>query len=378
VAVVDSELKPFAAAMLSPLLSLLAASAMRPPPAMMPTCRALPPRMSSAQVTAAAVIADTPPSSGERSALVLGWFFAKDRELDYVRRMYEKNGFTDIVIKASQVAVVSKPRGWYRSLRARLPGNAQQPSDDDDEPDLDRHFDVVHCMSGGFLALYVMLQSGVKLRFSQLLFDSTPILPKPAAFTKFARAYLRSIGLTLPLKLLPKRLHQGLILARWWISIYYIQLKHRVLSMLGRQQDAKLDRWQRGPVKWALRGDYDRVSRHALGTIYDTAAQGSGSEIIFLYNPDDPFISETDVSAAADLARTVGLRTKQVHVGADHIKAIFKMPRTLFDLIGEAQHGATHGGVPTNTDPAAAHDSAHDSAAGPRLQLIRELVLEGN
>ena len=48
IAVVDSELKPFAAAMLSPLLSLLAASAMRPPPAMMPTCRALPPRMSSA------------------------------------------------------------------------------------------------------------------------------------------------------------------------------------------------------------------------------------------------------------------------------------------------------------------------------------------
>ena len=54
------------------------------------------------------------------------------------------------------------------------------------------------------------------------------------------------------------------------------------------------------------------------------------------------------------------------------------MPRTLFDLIGEPQQGATHGGVPTNTDPAAAHDSAHDSATGPRLQLIRDLVLEGN
>ena len=128
---------------------------------------------------------------------------------------------------------------------------------------------------------------------------------QPAAFTRFARAYLASIGLRLPLKLLPERLHQWLVEGRWWLSIFYIKMKHRLLTLLGRLQGVELNRWMSGPVDWGLSGDYDRVATHALGTIYEGAAQCAGSEIIFLYNKADPFIDPADVANAAELARGV-------------------------------------------------------------------------
>jgi len=307
-------------------------------------------------------------AEGGRSALVLGWFFAKPRELDYVRRMYEKNGFTDVIVRASQVAVISKPRGWYRTVRRRLQGRS---AEDDNEPTLDRHFDVVHCMSGGFLALYVLIQSGVRLRFSQLLLDSTPILPKPAAFTRFSRAYLESVGLKLPLRLLPLKLHQAFVNLRWWLQVSYIQLRHWLLTFFGSQQGEVLNRWARGPVSWAASGQYDRVATHALGTVYDQAAETSDSEIIFLYNPEDPFISAQDVTVAADLARSVGLRVKQVQVAADHVKAIFKMPRTIFSLITP---NALQAQATPEEDAAAEVDAQPSDAMG--MQRLEERLEE--
>ena len=90
----------------------------------------------------------------------------------------------------------------YRTIRRRLQPRRLAKLQAQDVPianaDLDRHFDVVHCMSGGFLQLYVLLRSGIHLNFSTLLFDSTPILPKPVAFTTFARAYMRSAGWIIP------------------------------------------------------------------------------------------------------------------------------------------------------------------------------------
>merc|ERR1719424_2208393 len=300
-------------------------------------------------------------SATARSVLVMGWFFATDRELDYVRRMYSRNGFTDVVIQPSQVGIIAKPRGWYRSMRRRLQPRRRQKHADRNDPlpteQLGRHFDVVHCMSGGFLALYVLLRSKVGLRFSTLLCDSTPILPKPAAFTRFARAYLASIGLRLPLKLLPERLHQWLVEGRWWLSIFYIKMKHRLLTLLGRLQGVELNRWMSGPVDWGLSGDYDRVATHALGTIYEGAAQCAGSEIIFLYNKADPFIDPADVANAAELAREVGLAVREVETSTDHIKALFSSPRTVFSLLRRGGEGG---------EEAAAGDAAREGggAAG--------------
>ena len=265
-----------------------------------PTWRATPPTMrpASALEQAADVATRTVPvctgqteqctneSPTARSVLVLGWFFATERELEYVRRAYKRNGFTDIVIQPSQVGIIAKPRGWYRSMRRRLQPRRKQKHEDANcalpAEQLGRHFDVVHCLSGGFLALYVLLRSGVDLRFNRLLFDSTPILPKPSAFTRFARAYMESVGLALPLKLFPAALHLWLVSARWWLSITYIKLKHTLLETIGRMQGDELNRWTDGPVQWALDGDYDRVSRHALGTIYEGAARCKGSELIFM------------------------------------------------------------------------------------------------
>jgi hypothetical protein len=78
---------------------------------------------------------------------------------------------------------------------------------------LSRRFDTVHVMSGGFLNLYLNMVermpwflganfstlviilpvsqvSGAQLDFDTLILDSTPILPKPESFTRFARAYM--------------------------------------------------------------------------------------------------------------------------------------------------------------------------------------------
>jgi len=333
-----------------------------------------------------------------RSALILGWFFAKDRELEYVRRMYAKNGFDEVVIRPSKVGLISKPRGWYRTLRRQLqPGRRRaeprsQSVDSQSLDSLDRHFDVVHCMSGGFLALYVLLRSKVGLRFSTLLCDSTPILPKPAAFTRFARAYLASIGLRLPLKLLPERLHQWLVEGRWWLSIFYIKMKHRLLTLLGRLQGVELNRWMSGPVDWGLSGDYDRVATHALGTIYEGAAQCAGSEIIFLYNKADPFIDPADVANAAELAREVGLAVREVETSTDHIKALFSSPRTVFSLLrrggeggeeaaaGDAAReggGAAGGAAGAAAPPASALLATAQKAATTMTERIDSLVFHG-
>ena len=276
-------------------------------------------------------------ASTQRSALVLGWFFASDRELEHVRKMYLRNGYTDVVIQPTNFGVISKPRGWYRSMRKRWIPHHVETSIREQQPlpnaELARHFDVVHCLSGGFLALYVLLGSGVGLRFSTLLFDSTPILPQPAAFTRFARAYMRQAGLGPLLRVFPAAFHQWLVQMRWAISLVYIKLRHRALRLLGHQQSPELSTWVDGPVSWALRGDYARASEAALSTINECAANCDGSEMIFMYNPDDPFIDPADVGRAATLARKAGLSVREELVPFEHIKGLFSAPRTIFNLL---------------------------------------------
>lgn len=279
--------------------------------------------------------ADATEANSQRSALVLGWFFASDRELDHVRKMYVRAGFTDVVIQPTKFGVISKPRGWYRSMRKRWLHPETSISEERPLPnaELARHFDVVHCLSGGFLALYVLLSSGVGLRFSTLLFDSTPILPKPAAFTRFARAYMRQAGLGPLLQVFPETVHQWLVQMRWAFSLAYIKLRHRALRILGHPQSPELSTWVNGPVSWALSGDYTRASEAALGTINARASSCAGSELIFMYNPDDPFIDPADVGRAAALARKAGLSVREELVPFEHIKGLFSAPKTIFNLL---------------------------------------------
>ena len=93
--------------------------------------------------------------------------------------------------------------------------------------ELDREFDVVHCMSGGFLNLYLLLSAHVPLRCRTLVMDSTPILPQPRAFVRFARAYMRENGLAAVPALLPEPLHTAFYTARWSLGALYVRIKHK-------------------------------------------------------------------------------------------------------------------------------------------------------
>ena len=130
-----------------------------------------------AQHAAAATAASESSAESGKSALVLGWFGAQDKELEFVKKIYKKKGFGDVVVQPSPIATCSKPRGWYRSVaslsRAMEKHQAVGGSDADGASStakdealekalaIGRDFDVVHVMSGGFLNLYLTLLSGV-------------------------------------------------------------------------------------------------------------------------------------------------------------------------------------------------------------------------
>lgn len=132
-------------------------------------------------------------------------------------------------------------------------------------------------------------------------------------------------------------------------------------------------------MSWALSGDWDRVARHAIGTVLagfdatrDAATSSSAPspsatspsarrpaalpKLILLHNPSDPFLDPTDVQLTASLASAVGIPTVVLPVRYDHVQALFASPRTIFDVLGatktsgkaaamasggEAQHSAT-------------------------------------
>lgn len=327
---------------MSPLLAILSVTGWMSPSAVHTfgaspkslSTNILAPRMAASSSTVSAPHA----ASGheKKSVLVLGWFFAKERELEYVRRMYEKNGFDEVVVQPSEVGVISKPRGWYRLMRRRLqpdrlgPERGPLPNES-----LSREFTVVHCLSGGFLALYVLLRSGIDLRFATLLCDSTPILPKPSAFARFVRAYIRSVGLALPP--FAESVLTWLVAWRWRAGILYIRMRHMLLRALGRPQGEALSAWQEGPVQWGLAGDYDRVARHALGTVFAACARHDGFRSLeLLYNPEDPFLDMDGVREAASEAQACGLNVRETQVKADHIKACFSSPKTVFGVLDES------------------------------------------
>ena len=53
------------------------------------------------------------------------------------------------------------------------------------------------------------------------------------------------------------------------------------------------------------------------------------------YNPDDPFISTSDVNHAACLARAVGLPVREVLVDVDHVKGLFQRDaaKRIFEIL---------------------------------------------
>ena len=180
-----------------------------------------------------------------------------------------------------------------------------------------------------------------------------------------------------------------IVRARWTLSVLYIRTKHQLASLLGQLQGCELNQWAgaEGPVAWALAGDYDRVARHALGTIYEGAAQCKDSNLIFMYNPKDPYLDAKDVQLSASLAHEVGLPVHEVHVQADHVKALFSVPRTIFGLLSPPQgregHEATSGehvhySSATVAGPAESHRPEAQLGAEALHERISTLVRTGH
>jgi hypothetical protein len=51
-----------------------------------------------------------------KSVLIIAWFYAEPKQIELVKRIYKKKGFTDIVVQESPVKQISTPRGWYNTF----------------------------------------------------------------------------------------------------------------------------------------------------------------------------------------------------------------------------------------------------------------------
>jgi len=143
-----------------------------------------------------------------------------------VERRHDGGGHTVWgTTQESIVKEIATPRGWYRTYDRFVSGDAVSK---ELQATLGQNFDVVHCMSGGFLNLALVLSSKIPAKFKVLVLDSTPIMPQPKAFVRFARAYMSDHGLDLITKLLPERFHTWIYTSRWGVGGAYVRAKHKV------------------------------------------------------------------------------------------------------------------------------------------------------
>lgn len=276
-----------------------------------------------------------------KSALVLGWFHAEPKQLKFVERLYKKNGFTDVVVNESPVSTCSRPGGWYNTIlntQASIIGQGTEEQPLGDSHPLARRFDVVHVMSGGFLNLYLLLSAGVKIDFNTLVLDSTPILPKPSSFTRFARAYMDSVGLNWITRILPARLHLAIVCLRWMINSAVVKLNYelsRRFDSFRRTRKLTAAAQTLGTqAVFAMTNRYGTIVEHTLQTVFGR----EGLRAIFVYNPSDPFLQLQDVDETIQkVADDFGCQVKQVEVNHDHVQTLFRQPKAIFGAINQIQ-----------------------------------------
>jgi len=283
------------------------------------------------------------------SALVLGWFGAKDNELEFVKKLYKKKGYADVTVAPSLIASCSKPRGWYRTVKetsAKFTLDASNPASKHANNPLSRHFDVVHVLSGGFLNLYLQLLSGAAIDFDTLVLDSTPILPKPTSFTRFARAYMATMPKPISFipKIVPAWLHLTYVTARWGVASWYVAFRHqlsRVLQALKGSQAPLSPGSLQGPrmlgafAPYAATNRYDVVVANCVETVFQQSRQFSSSggkplKAVFVTNPADPYLNYDDVKATMARATELGCDVHEVEGYKDHVKSIFRKPAAIF------------------------------------------------
>jgi len=269
------------------------------------------------------------------SVVVFGWFGATQRELEMVQRVYRKNGYEEVTVVQSSIAQMTSPRGWCGTVKAHVQMG-------DDHP-LARHVDVVHCLSGGFLNYYLLKASRVPLSCRLLLLDSTPILPKPKAFTTFTRQFLTDAGRGRAVSMFPRRLHEGLVHVRWVLSARRALAEERLASLWRATMGAvglkvapasPARHWVRLIMGLAVRGSYDRVVRHMLSKVFGGPPDVRSPEtVVFLHNPEDPYLDKSDVENTVAAASQFGPSVSEQLVTTGHIQTLFRKPKNVFAQI---------------------------------------------
>jgi len=204
-------------------------------------------------------------------------------------------------------------------------------------------------MSGGFLNLYLQKLGGARLTFDTLVLDSTPILPKPTSFTRFARAYMATMPKPFNLipKVVPLPIHLAYVYLRWSVSSAYILLRH-VLGLAGEKllvlggcanKEKTPPGYMAGPrvlgnlAPYAVSFRYGKVVENCVATVFGGGGGKSGDvplKAIFVTNPSDPYLNYKDVEATMDQARALGCQVDEVPVTTDHVKAVFRKPAAIF------------------------------------------------
>eukprot|EP00282_Hemiselmis_andersenii_P014250 CAMPEP_0114128674 /NCGR_PEP_ID=MMETSP0043_2-20121206/11059_1 /TAXON_ID=464988 /ORGANISM="Hemiselmis andersenii, Strain CCMP644" /LENGTH=356 /DNA_ID=CAMNT_0001221881 /DNA_START=125 /DNA_END=1195 /DNA_ORIENTATION=- len=269
-----------------------------------------------------------------KSVLIIAWFHAEPKQLELVKRIYKKKGFTDIVVQESPVHQISTPRGWYQTFISCVKDGG--PNKDGKGENIARQFDLVHCMSGGFLQLYLLLAAKVPIRFNRLVMDSTPILPQPKAFVRFARAYMDDNGLSVVPKVLPLSLHNGYQTARWSIGATYVRLKHKgfIKKQLQGLEPALFEAtndWTRWAARNSAKNKYDIIVDNAIETVFNR----EGLHTTFLYNKDDRYINTDEIQSIIAKCEEFGGKADEVLTQTGHIETIFRKPKLLFDAIAD-------------------------------------------
>lgn len=296
-------------------------------------------RLSAPVSTRMADAAAAPAKEG-KSVLIFSWFYAAPKELELVRRIYKKKGFTNIEVQESIVKEIATPRGWYRTYDKFVSGEAVNK---ELQARLGQEFDVVHCMSGGFLNLALVLSAKIPIKFKVLVLDSTPIMPQPKAFVRFARAYMMDNGLDVVTKILPEPVHTWFYTSRWGIGGVYVRLKHKLSSLfgikgprrLGEIPSQEMETWTRWATHVAMLDRYENMTQVTIDTVINPSASGM-EECIFMYNPNDPYVNPDDVQMVIDRCPKMKVTPTVVHVGNKHIETVFRKPNILFNAIDKA------------------------------------------
>lgn len=82
------------------------------------------------------------------------------------------------------------------------------------------------CVRARFLNLYLQLLGGAKLDYDLLVLDSTPILPSPQSYTRFARAYMATMPA--PVKFIPKVQNEG---KKCFVQLLYLTHAYVLFSL---------------------------------------------------------------------------------------------------------------------------------------------------